>query len=137
MVEEKLGHFQYKWVRRGGDIFVRETTDAKAVKVVSEWVIDDLLAKHPACKTPAPKEPPKRDSIDPNLLHNGKSPNRYVSANRYANAVRNVHHDFSMHRMNMNVIPFNRPCFPKRPVTSAPIFTFREKSLVNYRSSAF
>ena len=88
MVEEKLSHFRYKWVKRGGDIFVRQTTEAKAVKVVSERVIDDLLAKYPAGKTPAPKEPPKRDSTDRNLLFNAKSTNRYASANYNAGANR-------------------------------------------------
>ena len=130
MVDEKLGHFQHKWVRRGGDIFVRKTRDSEATKIVSERVIDELLAKHPPPKTPVPQVPTK-DSSRRKLLPNNKSTNRYVDA------VTNVYnHDLSLRR-NMNVAPFNRSYFPQRPVNSAPIFTFREKSFVNYRSSAF
>ena len=133
VVEEKLGHFQHKWVRRGGDILVRKTSDSKAIKVVSERVIDNILAEHPPPKSPVQKVPSKDSSCQRSF--------RNKCTNRYADAVTNVYnHNFSLRR-NVNAAPlnapFNRSLFSQRPVNSAPIFTFREKSFVNYRSSAF
>ena len=62
-VEEKLSHFRFKWVKKGGDICVKEHMDSKTVKVVSERVLDELLAKHPAPKsTPQASSEPSQET---------------------------------------------------------------------------
>ena len=60
-VQENLGHFRYKWVKRG-KIYVRHHANSKVIKVLSERVLNDLIAKNhhlvPVCQ--AAKSPRKR-----------------------------------------------------------------------------
>ena len=129
LINDKLEHFKFKWVRRGGDIFVRKNTNSKAIKIISERVIDDLLANHPPPKAPPSKEPSEKKHT--NEINPPKS-------NRYADVVNNANYDSSLYRQNrVNFVPFSRPQLPHRSVNSAPLFRFRNTSFVNYRSPAF
>ena len=122
-------HFQFKWVRRGGDIFVRKNTNSIAIKIISERVIDDLLAKHPA-----PKAPPSKDPSEINHRNERIPP----KSNRYADVVNNTNYNsLSYRRKRISVVPYSQPQLPHRSVNSAPLFTFRNTSFVNYQSSAF
>ena len=120
-VEEKLAHFRFKWVKRGGDICVKEQANSKVVKVISERVLDELVAKHPAPEiTPSiPNGPPQRN------FHVSSTRNRYCDVvDNHASSYRrtrpyHVSRNFQLHS------------------TNAPLFTFKNKSFVNYRSSAY
>ena len=143
-VEEKLSHFRFKWVKKGGDICVKEHANSKVIKVISERVLDELLAKHPAPKsTPQASNEPswKNQNNAPSTNRGSNTVNRFAEANRYApvnrsDAFSNIaNHSFSSRRIAPHFIPsFSRF---QHNNANLPLSTFRNTSFVNYQSSAY
>ena len=129
-VQENLGHFRYKWVKRG-KIYVRQHANSEVIKVLSERVLNDLTAKKslPGASLSGRQEStqtslPQRTRRSPDLSNKGKYANRYASIVNSSNFPRRS----DIHRQTS--LPF-------QPYRSEPIFSFRNTSFVNYRSPAF
>ena len=96
------------------------------IQVISERVLTDLITK----KTQVEGSPqgPTRNDPPERVKHNVKS-NKSKYTNRYASVVNSE----NFPRRSDS----SRETLPKLPYYSDPIFSFRNKSFVNYRSSAF
>ena len=127
-VEEKLGHFRYKWVKRG-NIYVRERANSKVIKVLSERVLNELVAK--SASLPALKEPIRKDPSPERAHRNVNLSNKETYANRCASIVNSTNFP---RRQNYSQ---TQPKLPFQPINSRPLFSFRNTSFVDYRSSAF
>ena len=127
-VQKKLGHFRFRWVKRG-KIYVRERADSAVIQVISERVLTDLITKKTQVEASpqAPQGPIRNDPPDRVKQNDNSNKSKYT--NRYASVV------------NSENFPrrsdYSRETQPKLPYYSDPIFSFRNKSFVNYRSSAF
>ena len=150
-VEKKLGHYKFKWVTKKGDIFVRENSRSKAIKVVSDRNIEELEKKEkqsllsdvlreneePSLPSPpATKEMSPRHTKDKGLHQNAHHSRRPPVRNYYSDiASSNYFPPYMGSSLNFTS---NIPQFP--PLTSnysKPYSTFKNKSLFNYRSSPF
>ena len=124
-VQKNLGHFRFRWVKRG-KIYVRERANSAVIQVISERVLTDLITKK--TQVEASPQGPTRNDPPERVKHNDKS-NKSKYTNRYASVVNSE----NFPRRSDS----SRETLPKLPYYSDPIFSFRNKSFVNYRSSAF
>ena len=128
-VQEKLDHFQFKWVKNGC-IFVREKPRSRVIKIISDHVIDELIKATPKLtpdlaqispdqprSKPTPKEREGKGILPVSAL-----PNRH-----YANAVLSLAHPSSA----SNAKSYTR--FQR----SEPVYRYKNFSFVNFHSSAF
>ena len=143
-VQKKLTNFRSKWVFRGS-IYVRKHANSEKIKVISEHVLNDLVAanERPGTDTSlsAQKQPIRKD---PPSTVNVSNQSKY--SNRYASIVNSKHFPCrsgaSQTRPKLPYPPsnfshFNELRFPQVADYSTPLFTFRNKSFVDYRSAAF
>ena len=124
-VQKNLGHFRFRWVKRG-KIYVRERANSAVIQVISERVLTDLITKK--TQVEASPQGPTRNDPPERVKQNDKS-NKSKYTNRYASVVNSE----NFPRRSDS----SRETLPKLPYYSDPIFSFRNKSFVNYRSSAF
>ena len=125
-VQEKLGNFRFKWVKRGGDICVKKNANSKVIKVTCERVLDELVSQGPDPKSSTP-------SVEngPPQGHANASSGR----NRYADVAGVDCALITPHRSNPDNVSLHSRLLSNS--TNAVISTFRKTSLVNFKSSAF
>ena len=135
-VQEKLTHFKSKWVYRGS-IYVRKHANSKKIKVVSECVLNNLIAENVQtdASLPAHKEPVRKDP-----LRRANPSNQSKYDNRYANIVNSRHFPRRPSASLMqSKLPYQSSYsqYSNQSQLPQPIFSFRNTSFVDYRSSAF
>ena len=127
-VQEKLDHFQFKWVKNGC-IYVREKPRSRIIKIVSDHVIDELTKATPKLTLDLAKTSPDQPRSKPNPRGRegkGSLPVSAVQNRRYANAV--LTHTYPSASNAKNYTRFQR---------SEPVYRYKNFSFVNFRSPAF